>query len=332
MHLLFRWLPPWSVETSKRVNSASGVEPPRSHCMRLALVAVRLSVAASPGRLRRDAGVGTLAAMSRTNPFPDMNPYMEHRWANTHFRLMALAMEALGNELPDDLTVAAGEQVDVIGPPDEKGRNTRPDIAIIEPAESWERGLPPVWTPGPEAGAVAVTEPDLLVVEEPPHRWIEVRTDAGELITVIEVPGPANKTTYREAYRLKRREYVAAGVNFVEIDLLRGGGQSVDVNAAYYQERYARLGEHYAVCASRRIMPGRREVYPSPLRQRLPAVRIPLRTTDPDVPLDIQALVDRCYTSGRYWKLDYTRPLHPPPGADDAAWVATRLKEAGLLA
>ena len=52
--------------------------------------------------------------------------------------------------------------------------------------------------------------------------------------------------------------------------------------------------------------------------------------TDPDVPLDLQALVDRCYTTGRYWMLDYARPFDPPFGEDAAAWLAARLKDAGL--
>lgn len=283
--------------------------------------------------LHRDGEDATLLAMSRTNPFPGMNPYMQQTWPDVHLALIGFIREALGSELPEDLVAKAEEQVDVIAPPGEVARKTRPDVAIVETTESWERGLPPVWRPGPEAGGIAVAEPELVLIdEEPPHRWVEVHADSGELITVIEVLSPANKTTDREAYRLKRRDYVAAGVNFVEIDLFRGGPQIVDVNEANYRERYGQLGEHYVVCASRRVVPWRREVYPCPLRQRLPAIRIPLRATDPDVPLDLQEMVNRCYVSGRYWKLNYARALTPPLGAEDAAWAASRLKEAGLLA
>ena len=35
-----------------------------------------------------------------------------------------------------------------------------------------------------------------------------------------------------------------------------------------------------------------------PLQHRLPIVKIPLRPTDADVPLDVQALVDQCYRDG----------------------------------
>jgi len=36
-----------------------------------------------------------------------------------------------------------------------------------------------------------------------------------------------------------------------------------------------------------------------PLRQRLPAIRVPLRETDADVPLDLQALIEQVYRHGR---------------------------------
>ena len=265
--------------------------------------------------------------MNTTNPFPGMNPFMEQTWPDVHLRLISLTLEALGVELPEDLVAKAEQQVDVIESPPDFSHAIRPDVDV---AESWERGLPPVWTPGADAGAIAVTEPELLVAKEPPHRWIEIRTDRGDLVTVIEVLSPSNKIGHRDAYRAKRRDYVRAGVNVVEIDLVRGGLRTVDVDGMGYSRRYARLGEHYTICASRRIVPGRREVYPCPLRERLPTIRIPLRATDPDVPLDIQVLVDRCYTTGRYWKLDYTRPLWPAFAEADAAWVAARLAAAGL--
>jgi hypothetical protein len=36
-----------------------------------------------------------------------------------------------------------------------------------------------------------------------------------------------------------------------------------------------------------------------PLRQRLPAIRVPLRRTDPDAALDLQVLIEQCYERGR---------------------------------
>ena len=199
--------------------------------------------------------------MNTTNPFPGMNPFMEQTWPDVHLRLIGLALETLGIELPEDLVAKAELQVDVFESPHDKSRPIRPDLAIVDVAQSWVHGLPPVWTPGSDAGAITVTEPALLMLSEVPHRWIEIRTDLGDLVTVIEVLSPANKFAHREAYRLKRQDYVAARVNVVEIDLLREGGFTVDVDETSYEQQYGPLGERYTLCASRGIIPGRREVY-----------------------------------------------------------------------
>ena len=72
------------------------------------------------------------------------------------------------------------------------------------------------------------------------------------------------------------------------------------------------------------------EYYPIPLRQRLPAIRIPLRRADSDVALDLQALIDECYESGRYGDdIDYREDPEPPLGNDDAKWAEALLREQG---
>jgi hypothetical protein len=63
-----------------------------------------------------------------------------------------------------------------------------------------------------------------------------------------------------------------------------------------------------------------------PLRQRLPAIRVPLRRTDPDAALDLQSLVDDCYERGRYASvIDYSKPPHPPLPEEEAAWAKEAL-------
>ena len=250
---------------------------------------------------------------------------MERTWPDVHVRLIYQILEELGMELPEDLVAKGEQQVDVFGGGSEK---YRPDVTVL--ADSWKEGLPPVWTPQAADRRLVVTEPLVVDASEPPHRWVEIRSDAGQLITVIEVLSPANKGHHRDAYRAKRADYVSAGVNVVEIDLLRTGPVTVDVDGFDYQRKSPGLGEHYLICASRGGRPGRREIYPCPLRDRLPVIRIPLRMTDPDVPLDIQKLVNHCYTSGRYWKLDYSSPMVPPLKEEDGAWVEGTLHEAGL--
>jgi hypothetical protein len=252
---------------------------------------------------------------------------MEQTWPDVHLALIGFIRETLGAELPDDLVAKAELQVDIVG---EVSGTARPDVSILD--ESWKNGLPPVWTAAPAFRDLVATEPALLAVEAPKQRWIEIRSSLGELITVIEVLSPSNKDQQRSAYIQKRDSHVVAGVNVVEIDLVRSGRRTVDVEGCGYDERFGTLGEHTVICVSRATHRARREIYACPLRERLPVIRIPLRRTDPDVPLDIQALVDRCYESGRYWMLDYHRPLTPPLPAGDAEWVKERLVAARVIA
>ena len=69
---------------------------------------------------------------------------------------------------------------------------------------------------------------------------------------------------------------------------------------------------------------------PTFFQQPTPIIRVPLRLGDPDAPLAIQPLVDRCYAMGRHWLTAYARPLDPPLPREDAAWAAERLQAAGL--
>jgi hypothetical protein len=60
-------------------------------------------------------------------------------------------------------------------------------------------------------------------------------------------------------------------------------------------------------------------------------IRVPLRQTDADVSLDLQALLERCYDNGGYQNdLDYEAQPDPPLESDDAAWADSLLREKGL--
>ncbi len=175
-----------------------------------------------------------------------------------------------------------------------------------------------------EEGAVA--EPEIIEVTERPHRWIEIREENGQLITVIEVLSPSNKTgTGRTRYLERQESLLHAGVNMVEIDLLRVGQPvlSDELRQCLKPPR----GTRYLVLVSRFPNFNRREVYYCPLREPLPIVRVPLRRSDPDIALSLQTLIDRVYETGRYWRL-LSAPLAPPPlPKDDAEWLADRIRE-----
>jgi hypothetical protein len=123
-----------------------------------------------------------------------------------------------------------------------------------------------------------------------------------------------------DQYRAKRQELKLGGVGLVEIDLLRDGERFFPE----YADRYGKcLRSTYAACIRRGWKTMSYEVYSFNLRNRLPAIKIPLRKHDADVRLDLQALVDQVYEDGRYDDIDYARRLEPPLSAEDAAWAKT---------
>ena len=251
--------------------------------------------------------------MHPNNPFPGMNPFLEHSWPDVYATLITYIRDAISPALPDDLSSKSEMRVCVL---DETTGTSyyRADIVVVEePADACKSGLAPLWSPETTDAATTVAAPVILHVDAPRGRWIEIRTDSGTLVTVIELLSPTNKTHGRTPYQNKRRRYTDAGVNVLEIDLLRRGELTVDVDGTDYGPLLAGKGEHYVVCVRRAARFMQREVYPVQLRERLPVFRVPLRITDHDVTLDLQKLVDYCYTTGRYWKLDYQRTHYPPP-------------------
>jgi hypothetical protein len=84
------------------------------------------------------------------------------------------------------------------------------------------------------------------------------------------------------------------------------------------------------ICVYRATEPDQREIYPIPLRGRLPSIRVPLRPSDPDAVLALQPLIDQAFERGKYWLMDYQRDLQPTLSKSDAEWAEDLLKKSGL--
>jgi hypothetical protein len=252
-----------------------------------------------------------------------MDPYLEQYWGDVHHNLITFAQGQLNERLPRDLRARVQERVLVELPSEE--RTYYPDVRVVE----HER-------PGPgepatvAASEVTVAEPLEVPFLEPQTQGyveiIEVRPER-RLITILEVVSPSNKYAGhgRDLYRQKQRDLAEASVSMVEIDLLRGGPHVLQVPLAQYPPSYR---TPYKVCVHRGWK-ARAEIYRLPLRERLPVIRVPLRETDADVPLDLQALVAQAYRHGRYDDIDYTVPPVPPLDVEDAAWADELLRAAG---
>lgn len=253
------------------------------------------------------------------SPFPGMDPYLERHWLDVHTKLVAYAADDLNASLPADLAASAQERI-AVESDDGDHRLFVPDVNVIEPLA------------GASASAAAdsgvVLAPYRLLVEAEPaiERFVQVvELGSGRLITVIEFLSPSNKQGEGLfAFRAERAELLAAGVNFVEVDLIRAGDwrKLLRPHVAPAQAVSA-----YRVTFRVASDPGAVYLHPIPLLSRLPEIPIPLRKQDSPARLDLQRLLDHAYASGRYERrLNYSAPPDPPLTDVDAAAAARLIR------
>lgn len=260
------------------------------------------------------------------SPFPGMDPYLEQFWRDIHARCIIYAADQLQARLPADLRARVEERV-FVEPVFGATRSVYPDIRVVK------RGRGPAAAPAVGA-ELEVAEPLVIFLPDEPVTESSIAIiDVGSgrrVVTVIEILSLSNKSPGegQELYRRKQRELKDGQVNLVEIDLVRAGDRILSVGPSRIPASHR---TPYQVCVYRATaaLPCY-EVYRVPLRERLPAIRIPLRPTDPDVPLDLQALIDQCYRNGGYDEdLDYEAEPDPPLDATDASWADALLRQAG---
>ena len=137
------------------------------------------------------------------------------------------------------------------------------------------------------------------------------------LVTVIEILSPTNKSGLgRTDYLVKRREFLDQPVHLVEIDLLLGGHRLPMGGPVPPGDYFA-----YVSRAEKRESS---DVYAWSIRRPLPVIPIPLSPPDPDLRLDLAAVVARAYDEGRYRRLiRYADTLDLPLMDEDQNWLRT---------
>lgn len=259
------------------------------------------------------------------SPFPGMNPWLEGHWRDMHTRLMVYIGDALQEELPPDLVAQVEESV-TIQREFEDRTLVAPDVSVVEKSE-----FSPLASGSAGTSATAVAVP-LVVSLDRVERHIEIvdTTSDARVVTVVEVLSPSNKLpgADRNRYLSKQQTYIESNVNLVEIDLIRAGDFVVAASPASLPPAYL---EPYIVSVRRAEKPDEAEVYHLPLWQPLSTIRVPLRPTDPDAMLDLQRMLDTCFTRGRYdRKIDYAVEPYPRLSEADREWAHRLLDEAGL--
>ena len=264
---------------------------------------------------------------AQINPFPGMNPYLEAEWSDVHPRLLIYASAQLQRELPPGLKARVEQDLRIKEA--DGGREVIPDVVVWERPDAGQGGSSVTAT----LGRPVTNEP--LKVMLPPRfrRHLEITDSRGRLVTAIEFISPSNKRGWDSAsYARKRDRLIFSGVNLVEIDLIRRGGlASVLFDAApFVEEAGLETPPPYLVAVVRATEIDARELYPIRLSERLPVIRVPLRETDADVALDLQAMIEQCYIEGGYSDINYAQDPEPPLSPEDSKWLDELLKSKGL--
>jgi len=261
------------------------------------------------------------------SPFPGMDPYLAgEMWQEFHERFAnQISVQLMPHLRPKYVALLAKRYVfdrtglGIVEPPQ---RVVYPDVHVVEPPTQSAQSAP---TAVADAVMNPTAELPSPVIEEVPLLSVEIRDVAQRrLVTLIEILSPVNKRGEgARDYADRRLELLQTDTHLLEIDLLLQG------------ERIQLVGElppaAYYVFLSRANRRPYTQIWAIGLRDRLPAVPVPLLRPDPDVPLDLQAALDACFELVGYERLlDYDVE---PPGdmsAADVQWVAQRLQKAGL--
>lgn len=247
------------------------------------------------------------------SPFPGMDPYLEDPggWPGVHGLLISAIRIELNRRLGPRFYADAGTTVYVVSADDR--RWVFPDVFVVEAREAVSAAA------GARIAApvqVQIRVPDTV---NQAHVMIRDRKSR-EVVAIVEVLSPINKapstSQARADFLRKRAETFASRTHWVEIDLLRAGERPPEAR---------NMGDYYALV--KRSGSSVADAWPIGLRDRLPTIGVPLRDAD-DVPLDLQAMLDRVWADGRYAdQVDYGDPP-PPPALDaaDARWAAEQVR------
>jgi hypothetical protein len=256
-----------------------------------------------------------------------MDPYLEAHWRDVHAGLVIYTRDALQGVLPGGLRARVEERVLLETPEGFWPHQLSPDVRVVEfPVAGGLQARP--------RGGTALADPLVVDAETEPviEPFIEIidRESGNKVVTVIEYLSPSNKLPgpNRVQYLRKQREICDSDANLVEINLNRFGIHTL----AFPLEHIKRQDcTPYMASVRRATRRGIAEVYPMPLVARLPAIRIPLRPDDADVPLDVQAVVEQCYRNGAYeGTLNYAADTEPPLAGAGAKWADRLLRDHGL--
>ncbi|MGH7213292.1 MAG: DUF4058 family protein [Tepidisphaeraceae bacterium] len=257
-----------------------------------------------------------MSEMGHGNPFPGVNPYIEWEGYREDFHgtFVPCLRECIVDALPERYDARVEERMLVLTP--DRKEQRRPDVVVSERTDA-RKSKGGASTVVASPGAAAIVELLPFDVIEETQKWIDILDLEDEsIVTSIEVLSPSNKDSRgSEPFHGKRQNLLLAGVHWIDIDLLLGGGR-------FRYKDPLPPGHFYAFVTRAPRRPRASEVFPWSLRDPLPRIPIPLREPDPDITVDLGEAYRLAFERGRYpRRLRYRQPS-PPLGAPDREWVA----------
>lgn len=255
------------------------------------------------------------------SPFPGMDPYLEspRHWGSVHNRLNGAIEAQLNRGLPPGYVAELDQYVWLTEEPGEPELLVRPDAIVArrdDPHSSNGGGMALVVAQS--VLAEPTVETTLGKSKRRRKTVVKITTaDGAQVLTLLEVLSPSNKSrgAGRTAYLARRSEYLAAGVNLVEIDLLRAGDRP-PVGAP----QLPATDYYVVICPAER--PTKALVWAFGVREAIPVVAVPFKAGLAPVALDVRACLDRAYDDGRYRdKLRYDGACDPPLRKGDGEWA-----------
>lgn len=256
------------------------------------------------------------------SPFPGIDPYLEgYLWPDVHNALASKIRQQLTPKLRPRYTARLEVYVVEDSLPESEIGILYPDVEVMRVRQRGEAvaNAAPSTTPASPASVSVTPAPLTLPVFQPvPVRLVNVEirdTAQNVLVTCIEILSPVNK---REpgltAYRQKRQRLYQAGVHLIELDFLRRGTRPF---------AHPRLPDVSYAIALTRAGSGVMDVWPLRLQDSLPIIPVPLRSPDPDVPLELPQVMADIYDEAAYdLSIDYSQPPPPPALSEaDALWL-----------
>jgi hypothetical protein len=257
-----------------------------------------------------------------------MDPYIEAcgLWPDFHGHLIERLYERVAEAAPDRYLVRTGERSYVVLVESE-GKNSHPfvpDVSVTTPSRRKRGGKAGGTAVAEAAGEVEPITMRAFIEEEHRESFVEIyeATPEQRLVTCIEVLSPSNKapgTPGWDLYLRKRQSLLLGGINLVEIDLLRGG-RRMPMLDPWPTSPYTLL-----VARAKKVQLCR--AWPVHFQRPIPPLPVPLAKPDPDILVELQPMLDAVYQRSRYERsIDYTKPLDPPLGPEETAWLQEQLR------